>query len=289
MTAYGRGEVVSEDRTVTVEIKAVNNRYRDVHLRMPASIQPLEEDIRQLISSRVRRGRLEVFIKVEKKSAEADYEPELNRSLARAYFRIFDELRENFGLDRPPSPEGVCQMKDMIVMRQKEDDLETLRPVVTEALSRALEPFYAMREREGRTLEADFEARLTQIEQDLDVIEKQAPKVVSAYQERLKERVAQLTSGLELEENRLLQEVALFASRCDITEEMVRARSHISQFRKTMAGDGAVGRRLDFLVQEINREVNTTSAKANDALISSRAVEIKGELEKIKEQVQNIE
>jgi uncharacterized protein (TIGR00255 family) len=289
MTAYGRGDYSCDDRVFTAEIKSLNNRFRDIVLRIPNSLQALEDEVRAFISSRVRRGRIEVSIKLEKNGKASDFQFELNLPFIRSYVQVFTQLNEELGSDETIRPEYIAQLKDAILIKSMEEDIETIRPGLQEVLNQALDSLEQMRTTEGQAIEKDFQNRLRLIESCLDHIEKKSPTVVEDYKTRLKDKIDALKQDMEIDDGRLAQEVAIFASRCDITEEIVRMKSHLKQFRDYMSMDDSIGRRLDFLLQEINREVNTISSKASDASISANAVEIKSELEKIREQVQNVE
>jgi len=289
MTAYGAGEFGSESRVFSVEIRSYNNRYRDVVLRLPRDLQPLEQDLKALIASRIRRGRAEVSVQVAEAGDEAAYDLELNRPLVRSYLEIFGQLAEQAGIDPEVRMEVLCQMRDVILVKPRTVEADAARAGIEEALGRALDSLDAMRVREGAAIEADFIKRIDLIEGYAGEIRKRAPAVVAAYQERLKEKIARLGADTAVDEGRLAQEIAFFADRSDITEELVRIESHLEQFRGYLPRDEALGRRLDFLLQEINREVNTIGSKASDAVISATVVEMKAELEKLREQVQNVE
>jgi len=289
MTAYGRGEYPLGDKTYTVELKSVNNRYRDIVLRMPRSLQELEEDIRTFISSRVRRGRLETTIQTSINGKEENYQLELNVPLLKAYQEIFRQLNIELGTDDNPNPETLSQIKDIIIMKPEEIDLEETKSGIPGALTVALDALDEMKNREGKALAEDINMRLALIKNHLDDINTSVPRIVEEYQEKLKTRLETLMPDMEIDEARLAQEIAIFAERSDITEEIVRAGSHLNQFHEIMNIDDSIGRRLDFLLQEINREVNTMSAKASNADVSARVVEMKAELEKIREQIQNVE
>ncbi len=289
MTAFGRAEHGSGDVRVTVETRSVNHRYRDLSLRLPKTLQSLEESVKAMVVGRVGRGRVELSIELDAGPAGADYDVSLNVPLARAYARVLRRLREEVGADPEVRAETFLQVRDMVVVRPVEADSDSLRPVVMEAVSAALDELERMRLQEGRALESDFRARIASVRGNLDRIEDRAPQVVDEYRRRLSERVEALAQGLEVDESRLAQEVAIFAGRCDVTEEVVRSRGHLGQFEEFLSAGEPVGRRLDFLIQELNREVNTISSKASDAEISSVVVETKGDLEKLREQVQNVE
>ncbi len=289
MTSYGNSETIQDSVRFTAEIKSVNNRYRDIILRIPKSLQALEDEIRSAVASRIRRGRIDVTVQMAKDDSEAEYDLELNRPLVESYFRIFEQLREDYGLEDRVSPHELCQMRDVLQVKPLDVDLEALRPGLQEVLTLALDSYDTMRLREGKAIEEDFLQRLQAIEMHMDYIHEKAPLVVEEYRKKLHDRIRDLHQDVEVDETRMTQEVAIFADKCDITEEIVRTRSHLNQFRLYMQRDEAIGRRLEFLLQEINREVNTMSSKASDASISGRAVEMKAELEKLREQVQNVE
>jgi len=289
MTAFGRGEYMLGDKVFIAEIRSVNNRYRDVILRIPKNLQILEDEIRSQIFTKTRRGRIEVSIHAEKNGEEAGYELELNQPLVRSYLKIISQLSDEFSLDKNLSAEYISQLKDVILIKSEEIDIDESRSGLLEALSRALDSLDVMRIQEGGAIEKDFRKRLDLMGQYLDEIQERTPLVVEEYRKRLKDRLKSLEQNIAVDEMRLAQEVAIFADRSDITEEIVRARSHLKQFRSYMSMDDSIGRRLDFLIQEIHREFNTMGAKASDSSISARVVEVRAELEKLREQVQNVE
>jgi len=289
MTAYGRGEYELKGALFSAEIKSLNNRYRDIILHLPTSLQELEDFIRAQISSRIRRGRIELSIQVNKKDNETNYDFELNRPLIKSYLNMLKQLGDEFGLDEKVRPDYLLQIKDAFYIKAKEMDAGESQTAVQEVLAQALDSLDSMRNREGQAIEEDLLKRLGFIKEYLDSIEEKSPMVVDEYKEKLRNRIEMISEGIEADEARLAQEVAIFAGRCDITEEIVRARSHLAQFYNYMSMQDSIGRRLDFLVQELNREINTISSKASNASISTNAVEVKAELEKIREQIQNIE
>lgn len=289
MTAYGRGEYRMDDTLFIAEIRSFNNRYRDIVLRIPKNFQVLEKELRSIISSKISRGRVEVSIQMEEGDSETPYDLELNVPLVNSYLKIFHQLAEQFGLDQEVRVESLCQMKDVILVKPEEEDLEKVRPGFQEALMSALDSLELMRIKEGEAIEADFKGRLDLLEKYLNGVQERAPDVVEEYRNRLKDNVNRMLEDVAIDESRLAQEVAIFAERSDITEEIVRTRSHLNQFRDYISIDGPIGRKLDFLIQEINREVNTLGVKASDSVISKVVVEMKAELEKLREQVQNLE
>jgi len=289
MTAYGRGEYKLGDVFFTAEIKSVNNRYRDIILRIPNSFQILEDELKSIVASRIRRGRIDVSIQMEDSSDATFYNLELNVPLVESYFRVFKQLSERFGLDQKIKLESLCQMKDVILMKPEEVDMERLRPGFREVLGLALDSLDVMRIKEGKAIEADFVRRLELLEEYVSEVEKKVPDLAEEYRKKLKKNVRRMLEDVAVDEVRLAQEVAFFAERSDITEEIVRIRSHLEQFREYLSMDEALGRKLDFLIQEINREVNTLAAKASDSFIAKTAVEMKAEQEKLREQIQNVE
>jgi uncharacterized protein (TIGR00255 family) len=289
MTAYGRGEYEKNNAVFIVELKSLNNRYRDIIPRIPRSLQALEDEIRSMISDGIRRGRVEVSIQIENKGEEPDDRLELNVPLVESYLKLFNQLRDDFGVSGEVGPAYLCQMKDVILVRPEEINIDETRICIKNAIDQALTSLDTMRIQEGKAIEKDFNKRLKIIAALLDEIEEKSPVVVEEYKKKLTDKIENLASELKLDESRLAQEVAIFASRCDITEEIVRMRSHLAQFTNYLSMDDSIGRRLDFLTQEINREVNTIASKSSDSSISANAVEMKSELEKLREQIQNVE
>ena len=289
MTAYGRGEYHLGDTTFVAEIRSLNNRHLDIILRIPRSYQVLEKELKDIISSKIRRGRVEVSVQIENNGEESPYSLELNVHLVDSYIKITHQLAEQFGLDKEIQVDTLLQMKDVLFFRPEAVDMDKLRPGFHHVVAQALDSLDMMRVKEGEAIEADFAKRLNLLEAYINEVDRRTPIVAEEYRKRLKDRIDHIIEDVALDESRLAQEVALFAERSDITEEIVRTRSHLKQFREYLSMDDVLGRRLDFLIQEINREVNTLSSKASDTLISKVVVEMKAELEKLREQVQNIE
>ncbi len=289
MTAYGRAEYTLGDTPFISEIKTVNNRYRDIILRISKNFQVLDKELRSIISAGIKRGRIEASIQMEHGSEENSYSLELNEPLVNSYFKIFNQLAEQFGLDHKIRIESLCQMRDVILFRPETVEVDKVKPGFQEVLRQALDSLDAMKIKEGEAIEADFVMRLDILEKHVHEVEKRAPDLVEEYRKRLKDNIERMLKGVAIDEARLAQEVALFAEKSDITEEIVRLRSHLKQFREYISLDDAVGRRLDFLIQEMNREVNTIGSKASDTFISKVVVEMKAEVEKLREQVQNVE
>lgn len=289
MTAYGRGEIEHNGTLFTAEIKTLNNRYRDIILRLPVSLQELEDMIRAKISASVKRGRIEVSLQMTRKDGEINHNLELNRPLIKSYLAILTDMKNEFGLEDNFKTDFLFQIKDAIVVKPDSINLEDISSAVDELLDHTLESMNLMRIHEGKAIEDDLTKRLDLIGDYLSDIEQRSPLVVDEYREKLNNRIKAIADDIEVDEGRLMQEVALFAGRCDITEEIIRARSHLDQFHNYLQMDDSIGRRLDFLIQELNREINTISSKAADASISLNVIEAKAELEKIREQIQNVE
>ena len=289
MTAYGRGEYQDGSRSYICEMKSVNNRHKDILLRTPRNLQPIEESLRLMISSSIGRGRVEATIQIEKGENDLPYVLEINKPLVDAYLGIFQELAERSGLVKDVGISALIGMRDVILTKTEESDLDEIKPGIVQAIQKSLDSLMEMKLKEGHEIEKDFNQRISLLEGYLDKIHERAPGLVQEYRTRLIENVKKMIQDLEVDEERISRETALFADRSDITEEIVRAKSHFKQFRTYLTDDDAVGRRLDFLIQEINREVNTLSVKSCDAEISRIVVEMKSELEKIREQTQNVE
>ncbi len=289
MTAYGRGEFLHQGVTFTAEIKTVNHRFLDIHLRIPRNFQALEEELKGLISSRIKRGRVEAVLQMGPSEHTPVGTLELNRPLVEAYLKALDELETQFGIEKGVTGQALIQMRDIVVYQPMEVDMESVLPGFRGALELALDSLDEMRSSEGKALEADFRKRINRIREAVGLIKEKSQELVDNYRKKLKERVSKLLEGAQVDEGRLEQEVVLFAERSDITEELVRIASHLDQFENYLKADDVVGRRLDFLLQELNREVNTLAVKSSDAAISRIVVEIKAELEKMREQAQNVE
>ena len=288
MTGYGRGESEKAGKVFIAEIRSVNNRFREVIVRIPRTLQVLEQEIRSQVASRMRRGRIDVSIQIEREGEEL-IRLELNSPLVTSYLRIMKQLSDEFGLDDRVNPLDLCQLKDVILFKPEDSDPRDLKTGIQQVMAAALDSCDAMRIQEGRSIEEDFKKRILLVRRYLDEIEARTGLVVEDYRRKLHEKIQLLGNGITLDEGRLVQEVAIHAEKCDITEEISRGRSHLDQFENFLSSEESIGRKLDFLLQEIHREINTMSAKASDASISIEAVEVKAELEKLREQVQNVE
>jgi len=288
MTGYGKGEAAYAGGRIVVELRCVNHRYGEVSVKLPRALMPFENEIKKRVAEKLNRGKIDVFIQLE--SAAAAGVPTANLPLARGYYRALTSIREALGLEEEVDLALVASQRDVItVSAEAEAALEEIPAELVEALEAGLARVDQMRSFEGDSLRADFKKRREMLAELIARVEKRAPSVVAEYAVKLKERVQALTQESGLPEERIALEVALLADKCDITEELVRLESHLRQFDETLERNEPVGRKLDFLLQEINREVNTIGSKANDTEIAACVVELKGELEKIREQVQNVE
>ncbi|GBC63840.1 YicC family protein [Desulfonema ishimotonii] len=289
MTAFARAEKTEGELGVSAEIRAVNSRYLDVNLRLPHNYLALEEKVKNLISAKLARGRVEIKVKVTDPS-EAACAFEVDETKAASYHQALIRLREQFGIAAPVALEDLARVQGVIRPAEIEIDTDAHWPVIESCINMALDELNAMREKEGAFLARDFETRLKGIEDAIVEIDAASDGLPEHYQERLKERITALTRGLvEIDPGRIAQEAAFLADRSDISEEIVRSRSHIQQFRTIMAKEDSVGRKLNFLLQEFNREFNTMGSKTGNSDISHIIVALKSELEKIREQVQNVE
>lgn len=288
MTGFGRGEGETILGKVFVETRSVNHRYCDINIKLPKRLTPFENRIKEIIRAQVSRGRVDIFLKLDS-LGEENVHLSVDLHLAQQYYQALQSLKESLHLKDKISLELVAGAKDVITAKEETGDLEPFWQEVLPILKRSFQDLDDMKRSEGEILSKDLQQRLERITEQLEEIKHLPPSRVEAYRNRLHERIRSLLGGIEVDPSRFQQEVALLAERTDITEEIVRAESHLSQFLTLMKTEEPVGRKMDFLLQEIHREVNTVSAKANDAEISQRVVEIKAELEKIREQVQNIE
>ena len=289
MTGYGRGSVAGENFSVAVDLKTVNNRFLDVHLRIGPELSSLEAAIKRRISQRLSRGRVDASLTFER-TGEVSYE--LNRPLIAGYISALRTMQQEFSITGEPDINVIARLPG--AMQPVRDGIdEGMVAGVEQAIDDALADLEQMRAREGEELAAEMRARLDEIEKYVPVIEAAASGLVEAYRARLQKRIAELVArdgqNIELDQGRLAQEVAYLADRSDISEEIARLRSHLTQFREVVEAEGETGKRLDFLLQELNREANTVLSKSTDLTIKDAGLAIKAEVEKLREQVQNVE
>ncbi len=288
MTGYGRAEARINDKNVVVEVRSVNHRYLDVSVRIPRLFFVIEKDIKKLVSSYTSRGKIDVTVQFDT-TQQNDTAIQVNLPQVQHIYGLLESIKTQVSMPDEVGFGELLAFKDYI-FKPEEDEVDeaTMWQSFQEGLTRALEEMKQMQEVEGEEIAVDMLQRLKEVESLAGTIEQCIPDSVANRQQNLKERVKSLNEGLEVDEIRMMQEVAVLADKSDITEEVVRAKSHIKQFMTWINSAETIGRKLDFLIQEINREINTIGAKASDADISLHVVEIKNELEKIREQVQNI-
>ena len=288
MTGYGKGDAVSGQGSFTVEIRSVNHRYGEVSVRMPRAFLSQENEIKRLVSTVLKRGKIDVTVQWEEASGVESI-PQVNRELALGYCETFRQLSGELGLPGEVPLALILAQKGVLRDSGTVIDETELLPQLTQAVRSAVAAIDSMRTREGEALASDLLDRRRQVAEWVEQIRVRTPLMVTEYQQKLSARLEVLLGDVELDPARLAQEVALLADRCDITEELVRLNSHFVQFDETFRLKEPVGRKLDFLMQEMNREVNTIGSKANDAAIASLVIQIKAEMEKMREQVQNVE
>lgn len=288
MTGYGRMSVEQEGRQLTIELKSVNHRFLDIAFRMPRSFNGMEDAARRLIGARLARGHVDVFA-TYCNMREDSKQIQVDEALLDAYMKALDRICEKTGIADTRDLMQITQMHDVLVVREADEDQKALSELMERALVGALEQMENMRAREGEALKADILDRINRLEKLTGEIETRYPATIEEYRRRLYDRVKELMDGAAPDEQRLLQEVAVMADRSDIAEEIVRLHSHFAQVREMAASSEPVGRKLDFIVQELNREVNTISSKSQDVPITRLVVQAKAEIEKIREQVQNVE
>lgn len=289
MTGFGRGNVSIKDFSATVEIKTVNNRFLDINLRLPGELQPIEADLKRLITERLSRGRVDVNLNYER-TEEISYE--LNRPLIAGHLSALKELQNSFKLTGEPDLNYIARLPNAF-QATRADLGEEYSNTIIESFRNALTELEKMRSVEGLSLKTELEFRLSEIEKHIPIIESESENVLEEYRERLSKKIAEMLEKsdlqIEIDQARLAQEVAYLATRSDISEEITRLRSHLEQFRSIMDEDTDVGKRLDFLTQELNREVNTIASKTQNLTIKESSLTLKAEIEKIREQIQNVE
>lgn len=288
MTGYGRVERVEQNRNIVVEAKSVNHRFLEIALRTPSALFPLEMEFKKKIGERFKRGRIDVSIRLEGEGADTN-KVNLNLEIARNYFDVLSRLKDEFHIQEPISLKNLTSFRDIFTPPSETELGADFLDQVDETLQEALTMLMNMRQEEGIALYSDMQMRLGMLQNIMETVKSRTPQVVLEYSKRLAERIKELTSGYPLDEARLVQEVALMAERCDITEEIVRMHSHICQFRELLQSDEAEGKKIDFLLQEMNREINTIGSKSNDVEIARQVIDAKSELSKLREQAQNIE
>ena len=288
MTGFGRNEMSEEKRKITVEIKSVNHRYLDVNIKMPKKLNFFEAAIRAELKKYMQRGKVDVLIAYED-FTESKVCVKYNKELAAEYMGYLEKMAEDFGLDNDIRVSALSRYPEVLTMEEQSVDEEEIWKALCGAVQGAAEKFVETRLKEGEALKNDLIAKLDGMLEHLSFIEERSPQLVEEYKDKLRERVRELLEDTQIEESRLLLEVTLFADKICVDEELVRLRSHIETTRQTLIDGGSIGRKLDFIAQEMNREANTILSKTNNMEISNRAIELKTEIEKVREQIQNIE
>lgn len=288
MTGFGRCEVAEGERKVTVEMKSVNHRYLDVNIKMPKKLSFFESSIRNELKKYVQRGKIDIFITYEDLS-ENNVCIKYNKEIAAEYLQYLEEMSEQFGLDNDIRVSTLSRYPEVFSMDEQMVDEEEIWKVLSKAIDGAAEGFVESRIKEGQNLADDLIGKLDGMLEIVSFIEERSPQIITEYKAKLMEKVQDMLGDANVDENRLLTEVTIFADKVCVDEEIVRLKSHIESTKQELIAGGSIGRKLDFIAQEMNREANTILSKANDLAISNRGIELKTEIEKVREQIQNIE
>lgn len=288
MTGFGRCEVLKDSRKFTVELKGVNHRYLDTNIRMPKKLNFFETSIRTLLKQYANRGKIDIFINYEDTS-ENQVSLKYNKALAAEYVKYFKQMGEEFSIENDMRVSTLSRCPEVLTMEEQCEDEEELWNGLKEALEGALVQFVETRKTEGQNLKRDILDKLCGMDKQVTYIEKRSPEIVAQYRSKLEDKVKELLADTQLEESRIAAEVILFADKICTDEEVVRLKSHIEHMRATLEEEEGIGRKLDFIAQEMNREANTILSKANDLEVSNCAIGLKTEIEKVREQIQNIE
>lgn len=288
MTGFGRSEIVKGNRKISVEIKSVNHRYLEAGIKMPKKLNVFESRMRDLLKKYATRGKIDIFINYEDDS-ESQVNLKFNQNIADEYMAIFNNMSEKYNLKNDMTVGGLARFPEVITMDEVQEDEEELWHFIEEAMKSALEQFVNTRILEGENLKKDLLGKLDHMEELVAFVEKRSPEIMKEYRSKLESKVKELLGDTTIDESRIATEVIIYADKICVDEETVRLRSHIEHARKCLNEDGGIGRKMDFIAQEMNREANTTLSKANDIEISNAAIDLKTEIEKVREQIQNIE
>lgn len=288
MTGFGRSEIVKGNRKISVEIKSVNHRYLEAGIKMPKKLNVFESRMRDLLKKYATRGKIDIFINYEDDS-ESQVNLKFNQNIADEYMAIFNNMSEKYNLKNDMTVGGLARFPEVITMDEVQEDEEELWHFIEEAMKAALEQFVNTRILEGENLKKDLLEKLDHMEELVAFVEKRSPEIMKEYRSKLESKVKELLGDTTIDESRIATEVIIYADKICVDEETVRLRSHIEHARKCLNEDGGIGRKMDFIAQEMNREANTTLSKANDIEISNAAIDLKTEIEKVREQIQNIE
>lgn len=288
MTGFGRSEIVKGNRKISVEIKSVNHRYLEAGIKMPKKLNVFESRMRDLLKKYATRGKIDIFINYEDDS-ESQVNLKFNQNIADEYMAIFNNMSEKYNLKNDMTVGGLARFPEVITMDEVQEDEEELSHFIEEAMKAALEQFVNTRILEGENLKKDLLGKLDHMEELVAFVEKRSPEIMKEYRSKLESKVKELLGDTTIDESRIATEVIIYADKICVDEETARLRSHIEHARKCLNEDGGIGRKMDFIAQEMNREANTTLSKANDIEISNAAIDLKTEIEKVREQIQNIE
>lgn len=288
MTGFGRSEIVKGNRKISVEIKSVNHRYLEAGIKMPKKLNVFESRMRDLLKKYATRGKIDIFINYEDDS-ESQVNLKFNQNIADEYMAIFNNMSEKYNLKNDMTVGGLARFPEVITMDEVQEDEEELWHFIEEAMKAALEQFVNTRILEGENLKKDLLGKLDHMEELVAFVEKRSPEIMKEYRSKLESKVKELLGDTTIDESRIATEVIIYADKICVDEETVRLRSHIEHAKKCLNEDGGIGRKMDFIAQEMNREANTTLSKANDIEISNAAIDLKTEIEKVREQIQNIE
>ena len=288
MTGYGSAKGTVEGMEVSVELKSVNNRYLDTSIRLPRSFIFAEDAVKSVVQNHISRGKVDVFVTVGASESD-DVAVVVNEPLLKGYIEALEHIAKEYGLANDATALSLCRMPDVLTVEKKDVDAETISQGIVEVAEKALQDFDVMREREGTKLKEDVLSKLSSIESLVSTVEAEAPKTVADYKARLEAKMAEVLGASGIDESRILAEAAIFADHVAVDEETVRLRSHIAQLKTMLKTGSPIGRKIDFLVQEFNREANTIGSKCQNSDIAHVVVELKSEIEKIREQIQNIE
>ena len=288
MTGYGRARLMLNKRDITVEVRSVNNRYLDCTVKMPRMYTFAEEAVKTCVQKAISRGKVDVYISVDASAADVA-KVTVNHDLAVGYASALRELAEIIGSETKVTPEQIARFPDVLTVTKQDEDLESVSADICQVLEEALRAYNAMRAVEGERLAADIRSRLATIEELTSQVEKRSPETVAEYRRKLTARMQEVLQSTTIDEQRILTEAAIYADKVAVDEETVRLRSHLAQLRTMLQSNEPMGRKMDFLIQEVNRESNTVGSKCNDVSIAQVVVNLKAEVEKIREQVQNIE
>lgn len=289
MTGFGHGEMSnSQNQKVTVEIKSVNHRYCDISLKLPKKFAMYEAKIRNIMKEYANRGKVDIFVSYEDLS-ETAVSLHYNKAMAAEYMEVFRKMQEDFGIEIQVSAEQLARYPEVVSIEEVQQDEEVWWGLLEAALREASEHFVETRTVEGENLRTDLMQKLSQMEADVNFIEQRSPDIIAEYRRKLEEKVKEFLEDTSIEENRIAAEVTLYADKIAVDEEIVRLKSHITSMRDVLEEEGSIGRKLDFMAQEMNREANTILSKSNDVALSDHAIELKTNVEKVREQIQNIE